>query len=161
LEVDRAVLRAAGELGLRADVLAGAPAELRRWWPPVLEAFGEVLERGGESELVEIAHPETGETVGRLRLFIGDGRRTLARADGALFDAVFLDAFSPGRAPELWEDAFLGSLAASLAPGGVLSTFTVNRRVRAALAAAGLSVSDGPAMGRKRAGTLARRLTQS
>lgn len=165
LELDPGVFAAALDLGARPQALEGAPRGLRRWWPPVLAALGKAARRAGERACVDIRTPTGEARAGSLRLFVGDGRETLGRAlaggAGAPFDAVFLDAFSPGRAPELWEGAFLGSLAASLAPGGVLSTFTVNRRVRACLAAAGLEVTDGPAVGRKRAGTLARRLAFS
>ena len=44
-----------------------------------------------------------------------------------------------------------------MAPGSWLSTYTASMRVRATLAAAGLSVGPGPAVGSKSQGTLARR----
>lgn len=164
LEADPAVLRAALELG--RDLLEGDPAVLppglRRWWPPVLDALEQGLSQGRADVTVEFPAPEgtRGPSPGRLRLLLGDGRTTLGAATGSPgggYEAIFLDAFSPGRAPELWEDAFLGSLARSLVPGGRLTTFTINRHVRATLAAAGLEVMDGPPVGKKRAGTLARR----
>lgn len=93
---------------------------------------------------------------GRLRLLLGDGRATLPALDPALrFDAVFLDAFSPGVDGALWQPAFLAELARRLAPGAVLSTYSVSLAVRVGLAAAGLHVAPGGRVGTKAAGTLA------
>lgn len=93
---------------------------------------------------------------GTLRLLLGDARATLAEVAGP-FDAVFLDPFSPARAGELWEPGFLAEVAARLAPGGWLSTYSASFRVRLALAVAGLEVGLGPRVGAKGEGTLARR----
>ncbi|UQN06250.1 tRNA (5-methylaminomethyl-2-thiouridine)(34)-methyltransferase MnmD [Deinococcus sp. QL22] len=54
--------------------------------------------------------------------------------------ALYLDGFSPDRNPEVWTPEVAQQLAAALAPGGVLSTYSAAGRVRRALAAAGLSV---------------------
>ncbi|ANE43803.1 tRNA (5-methylaminomethyl-2-thiouridine)(34)-methyltransferase MnmD [Deinococcus puniceus] len=54
--------------------------------------------------------------------------------------ALYLDGFSPDRNPEVWTPEFTVRLAAALAPGGVLSTYSAAGRVRRALAGAGLSV---------------------
>lgn len=59
-------------------------------------------------------------------------------------DAIYHDAFSPGRNPELWTPAFLARLVASLAPGGTLASYTVQGAVRRALAGLGLQVEKRP-----------------
>jgi tRNA U34 5-methylaminomethyl-2-thiouridine-forming methyltransferase MnmC len=102
---------------------------------------------------------------GSLVLLLGDARATLlaAAAGGsgdALvpdrgFDAVFLDPFSPARAPELWAEPFRAAVARRMAPGSWLSTYSAAFRVRVALARAGLRVGRGPRVGRKGEGTLA------
>jgi uncharacterized protein len=90
-----------------------------------------------------------------LELQLGDARETLPRADGRPFDAVFLDAFSPRIAPELWAPEFLREIARRMAPGSLLSTYSAALAVRAGLAAAGLRVGPGARVGTKSAGTLA------
>ncbi|MBI5363706.1 MAG: twin-arginine translocase TatA/TatE family subunit [Planctomycetes bacterium] len=73
---------------------------------------------------------------GRLLLLLGDGRVTLPALPRELrFDAVFLDAFSPGVDGALWQPAFLAELARRMAPGAILSTYSVSLSVRAGLAA--------------------------
>jgi len=86
-----------------------------------------------------------------LQLVIGDAPAAVAggavfRADTAkrAYDAIYLDAFSPKANPALWKPAFLARLAAGLAPGGTLVTFSVSGAVRRALAAAGLTVGKVP-----------------
>jgi len=94
---------------------------------------------------------------GRLSLWLGDGRETLNRASGQVsgFDAVLLDPFSPGVDPPLWQLGFLEQVAACMAPGSLLSTYTASAKVRARLLAAGLLVGIGPRVGGKAQGTLA------
>jgi tRNA U34 5-methylaminomethyl-2-thiouridine-forming methyltransferase MnmC len=91
-----------------------------------------------------------------LTLHLMDARRALERVPREhTFDAVFLDPFSPRRGPELWEERFLGALAARLAPEGWLSTYSAAFRMRLALVRAGLRVGRGPRVGAKGEGTLA------
>jgi tRNA U34 5-methylaminomethyl-2-thiouridine-forming methyltransferase MnmC len=92
-----------------------------------------------------------------LELRLGDARegaRALL-AQGARFDAIFLDAFSPGVEPDLWSADFLGDLGRLLTSTGRLSTYTVAMGVRASLARAGLRVGEGGRVGAKAGGTLA------
>lgn len=98
------------------------------------------------------------ECGGALRFVIGDARRTLAKEPAhACFDAVFLDPFSPGTAPGLWEASFLREVAQRIASGGLLSTYTTSLEVRARLVCAGLEVGSGPRVGTKHQGTIAGR----
>ncbi|MBC8451309.1 MAG: hypothetical protein H8D72_01235 [Planctomycetes bacterium] len=89
----------------------------------------------------------------RLELRLGDATQTLGAEPG--FDAIFLDAFSPGVETSLWAWPFLRRLAGVLKPNGILSTYTVSTEVRAGLLAAGLRLGAGPQVGAKRCGTLA------
>lgn len=92
----------------------------------------------------------------RLTLVIGDARQTLPRWEG-LADAWYLDGFAPAKNPELWGEALLAQVAAHLAPGGTLATYTAAGHVRRALEAAGLNVTRTPGFGRKRHMTRARK----
>jgi len=143
LELEPAVLVAGCALYERAELAQGpwaAPhAEVRR-------ALRAALAGDGRAGLGR----------GTLELRLGDARATLPDPPRT-FEAVFLDPFSPGRAGELWEPGFLARVAALLAPGGWLSTYSAAFRVRLALAAAGLEVGQGARVGTKGEGTLARR----
>ena len=144
LELEPAVVRRALELP------AGAPgAAWEPWWGQVRAALSQALARP-PGERVALGHRST------LRLLLGDARATLAELEGEpLHDAVFLDAFSPAHAPDLWGAAFLARLARRLAPGGWLSTYCAASEVRIALYEAGLNVGLGARVGNKREGTLA------
>jgi tRNA U34 5-methylaminomethyl-2-thiouridine-forming methyltransferase MnmC len=92
----------------------------------------------------------------RLHLHLGDARTTLASLDPTPgFDAVFLDPFSPGVDPNLWEPDTLRAIARLMAPHSLLSTYSAAVRVRVGLRAAGLHVGPGPRVQEKAQGTLA------
>jgi tRNA U34 5-methylaminomethyl-2-thiouridine-forming methyltransferase MnmC len=106
---------------------------------------------------VALQHPDgraEGDDVS-LRLVLGDARESIANLPESSFDAVFLDAFSPRVEPELWTPAFLREIAARMAPGSLLSTYSASLAVRAGLAAVGLRVGPGARVGTKSSGTLA------
>lgn len=58
--------------------------------------------------------------------------------------ALYLDGFSPARDPEVWTPGLMARLAGSLAPGGVLATYSAAGHVRRARTAAGLRVEKRP-----------------
>jgi hypothetical protein len=146
-ESERSVVQA----GLR---LPCEPREAEPWWRATREALSLALATPGR------AVPLGADGRGALVLHLGDARETIrALAPEPLFDAVFLDPFSPGVDEALFGAGFLGEVARRMLPHAVLSTFTSAFRVRRALAAAGLAVGEGPAVGRKRSGTLASRAT--
>ena len=150
LERDPEVLRAGIALGARPEAAAG----------PWAAAHGEVLVALGRALADPAAAARAGVPLGRgrLRLLLGDARATIALLPAEeRFDAVFLDPFSPAREPELWAEPFLAALAARLAPGGSLSTYSAAFRVRLGLARAGLAVGRGARVGTKREGTVAGR----
>ena len=96
------------------------------------------------------------------RMLWGDARTQLKQLPkGWAVDLILMDAFSPGRCPELWSEEFLAALAAQLAPGGRLLTYSRAAAVRASLRRAGLELrSLLPAPGQRQewsSGTLAER----
>lgn len=98
---------------------------------------------------------ELGQGV-RLTLIAGDANATLPDWQGKA-DAWYLDGFAPARNPQMWGDALLALVAARMAPGGTLATYTAAGHVRRALVAAGLEVARRPGFGRKRHMTVAAR----
>ena len=145
LELDAAVLRAA--FALFARERHALDPVLARAWGPTLQALARALEAGTPDPLEWEG--------GTLRLVLGDARATLPALPEQRFDAVFLDAFSPGVEPELWSAPFLGELARRMAPASLLSTYSSAIGVRVALAAAGLRLGTGARVGTKASGTLA------
>jgi tRNA U34 5-methylaminomethyl-2-thiouridine-forming methyltransferase MnmC len=91
-----------------------------------------------------------------LEVVEGDARRTLPAWNGVA-DAVILDGFAPAKNPEMWEAPLLAGVAARMAPGATLATYSAAGHVRRALAAAGLVVERRPGFGGKRHMTVARR----
>lgn len=81
---------------------------------------------------------------GDVRLELRVGEATAQELPAGWADAVYHDAFSPDVNPEPWSEAFLSALAAALAPGGALVTYTVAGAVRRRLAAAELAVEKLP-----------------
>jgi chorismate dehydratase len=151
LEHDESVIASTLDLFERPsdEVRRSLPVDLERWHAPVRGALRAALENRAAA---------TGLAEGSLRLLLGDARATLrALPSDVLFDAVFLDPFSPGVEPDLWEFAFLEEVARRMAGGSLLSTYTSALGVRARLLAAGLEVGPGPRVGTKASGTLAAR----
>ena len=144
LELDPAAIELGLALYERAE-LARGPWE--PWHAPVRRALRAALARPGER--VELGRG------GALELRLGDARATLLAGAVRTFDAVFLDPFSPARAGELWEEAFLVEVARRMGKAAWLSTYSASFRVRLALVRAGLHVGRGPRVGRKGEGTLA------
>lgn len=129
-----------------------APADRAR----ALSAFPELADEA--AELAEALSRPGPWTLGAARLEIlpGDARVTLPAWAGQA-DAAYLDGFAPARNPEMWEPGLLAAVAARLAPGGTLATYSAAGEVRRALAAAGLQVERRPGFGGKRHMTVARR----
>jgi len=160
LEIDPGLVdlacRTFGTHGSGATAVTGRAGRGEPWHAPVRRALLTALESSVAATRGVPLLDQAGAHRGRLRLWIGDARasvRALPLKPG--FDAVFLDPFSPRTDPTLWAPAFLAGIAARMAPGGRLSTYTVSLSVRAALVVAGLRVGRGPRVGTKAAGTLA------
>ena len=76
-----------------------------------------------------------------VQMLWGDARQQLRHIPtGLRFDLILLDAFSPGKCPQLWSEQFLLSLADLLAPGGRLLTYCRAAAVRSSLRNAGLEL---------------------
>lgn len=81
-------------------------------------------------------------------LVMGDAAETIKHVDG-MFDAVFLDPFSPKKLPSLWTEEFFSEIRKRMKDGAVLSTFSSARVVKDNLARAGFQVVIGPSVGRR------------
>ncbi len=90
----------------------------------------------------------------KIRLIMGDARDTIKNIDG-MFDAVFLDPFSPAKQPDLWQEGFFMDIMRRMRKGAILATYSYARMVRENLKTAGFIVSDGPTVGRRSPSTLA------
>lgn len=64
-------------------------------------------------------------------------------------DAVYYDPFSPRDDPQSWCEQSFAVAARCMAPHAVLGTYSVAKRVRRAMRAAGLHVASAPGPGRK------------
>jgi len=90
-----------------------------------------------------------------VRLIAGDARRSVKELPSSSFHAVFHDAFSPSKNPELWSADFFREIYRVGADGCVLTTYSSAPQVRGALLEAGFTIGRGPSVGKKREGTLA------
>ncbi len=90
-----------------------------------------------------------------LRIKLGEATKTIKKVTGK-FDAVFLDAFSPPKNPELWTYEFFKEIKKRMKQSAILSTYSCARVVRDNLKKAGFEVWDGPVVGRRAPSTLAR-----
>ena len=132
----------------RADLArahAGTPwpalaDELLRAWPPLTPDLHRLDFEGGRVQLL---------------LAFGDVAAWLPGLV-ARVDAFYLDGFAPERNPEMWQERVFKALARLAAPGATAATWSVARRVRDGLAAAGFAVERAPGSGAKREITLAR-----
>lgn len=88
-----------------------------------------------------------------IKIIMGDAAKTIMDLN-EMFDSVFLDPFSPSKAPELWQTGFLKEIRKRMKPNAVLATYSCARMVRDNLRTAGFLVKDGPIVGRKTPATL-------
>lgn len=72
-----------------------------------------------------------------------------------IYDAIFLDPFSPALTPELYTLDFFRSLAWIIKNDGVLLTYTSAAPVRSGMIKAGFYVGEVPSFGRKKGSTIA------
>lgn len=90
-----------------------------------------------------------------IRIILGDARETI-KSVKEKFDCVFLDPFSPKNCPELWTEEFFKDIVKAMKKVSVLATYSCANRVRKNLMNAGLSVFDGPCVGRRSPSTVAK-----
>jgi tRNA U34 5-methylaminomethyl-2-thiouridine-forming methyltransferase MnmC len=91
------------------------------------------------------------------QLIVGDARESVKNLPAGSFDVVFFDPFSPKKCPELWTFEFFSDVYRVIKKGGVLATYSCAGQVRRNMKSAGFIVSDGPRVGRRSPGTIARK----
>ena len=119
---------------------------LNSWSPPIPEWL---------QELVTSLNVQTERF--HAQLLLGDARATIQQVSQFNFqaDAIFLDAFSPRRCPQLWTVEFCQQLARCCASTGRLATYSCAAAVRSALITAGFKLSQTPPLRGRQPGTLA------
>ena len=122
-----------------------AQGETQPLWLALLRAW-DAGAAAGQLELTDGLH--------RLHIIFADA--SAAALPGNWASAVYLDGFSPAKNPELWTPQLLLRLAGSLAPGGVLATYSAAGAVRRGLTAAGLKVKKQRGLAGKREFVVAR-----
>ena len=122
LELDRAPLRLA----------LAEPSFIALWPEHVVACLGALSAEGYWQDL---------RRQQSVQMLWGDARQQLQYMPKDLrLDLILLDAFSPGKCPQLWSREFIQSLAALLAPGGRLLTYCRAAAVRTSLRHAGLEL---------------------
>ncbi|MDO8869857.1 MAG: MnmC family methyltransferase [Methanobacteriaceae archaeon] len=91
----------------------------------------------------------------QFNIYSKDAREVVQNLDSDYYDAIFLDPFSPSKAPELYTVEFFKELKRIIKNDGVLATYTSAAPVRSALVEAGFYIGEGPIFGRKSGGTIA------
>jgi predicted methyltransferase len=91
-----------------------------------------------------------------LNMVFGDVKDTLL-SDFELADFVLFDPFSPSKCPDLWSEDVFKSLFDKMNPGALLFTYSCARKVRDNMVSAGFEVFDGPVVGRRSPGTVAKK----
>ena len=74
--------------------------------------------------------------------FYFDDARVVIKNLNKKYNFIFLDAFTPSKAPCLWSVEFFTKLAERLTADGVILTYSRSARVRSAMSAAGLFVGN-------------------
>ncbi|SHI08698.1 bifunctional tRNA (5-methylaminomethyl-2-thiouridine)(34)-methyltransferase MnmD/FAD-dependent 5-carboxymethylaminomethyl-2-thiouridine(34) oxidoreductase MnmC [Ferrimonas marina] len=86
-------------------------------------------------------------------LWFGDALDTLPQVDAGpngVFDAWFLDGFTPSKNPQMWQPELYQQMARLSRPDATYATFTSAGHVRRGLEAVGFSVNKLPGYGLKR-----------
>lgn len=91
----------------------------------------------------------------RLLLAFGDAAAMLAQL-AVRADAIYLDGFSPARNPDMWSPHLLRHLPGLANEGCTVSTWSVAREMRDALASGGFEVRKAPGFAEKRHMTVGR-----
>ncbi len=72
-----------------------------------------------------------------INFYFDDARRVLPDL-GKKYNIIFLDAFTPAKAPSLWTVEFINKLSSKLTTDGVILTYSNSARVRTAMKICGL-----------------------
>lgn len=90
-----------------------------------------------------------------LKVLIGDARKKIREVEEFKADAVFHDAFSPYKNPELWTLDFLSLVKERMDERGYWISYSSSLSVRKSLLTLGFKVGSSREVGRKRKGTVA------
>lgn len=74
-----------------------------------------------------------------IKYHIEDARRTIKNLDKQ-YDCIFLDAFTPAKAPALWSVEFFKELYRLISPDGILLTYSNSARIRNSMRLAGFYI---------------------
>jgi len=82
-----------------------------------------------------------------IKLIEGDARITINDVKG-LFDAVFLDPFTPKINPDMWSEKFISDISKKMKKHSIISTHLSAEFIKNNLKKAGLDVFDDPSNGK-------------
>lgn len=91
----------------------------------------------------------------QFNIYSKDAREIVQNLSSDYYDAIFLDPFSPSKAPELYTVEFFKELKRIIKNDGVLATYTSAAPARSAMVEVGFHIGEGPIFGRKSGGTIA------
>ena len=121
------------ELDDRPLKLALADSGFKSLWPEHVLAALIAISSAGHWQDSLLRHS--------FQMLWGDARKQLHALPFELtFDLILLDAFSPGKCPQLWSEQFLHHLADRLHPGGRLLTYCRAASIRNSFLHAGLEL---------------------
>ena len=92
-----------------------------------------------------------------IKVLLGDAREKIKKLKNEHYDAVFFDPFSPKTAPEMWSVELFQEVNRIMTTTAILATYSCARIVRENMSKAGLFYDEGPIVGRRGPGTIAKR----
>lgn len=123
--------------------------ELKKDVPLLPEPYREI------HKFILSAIPEYEDSTLKIKVLLGDARREIKKLKDFKADAVFHDAFSPYKNPELWTYEFLELIKMRIDPYGYWVSYSSALCVRKALFLLGFQIGSSKEVGRKRKGTVA------
>ncbi|AAC07760.1 tRNA (5-methylaminomethyl-2-thiouridine)(34)-methyltransferase MnmD [Aquifex aeolicus] len=133
---------------LRVEIIS-FEKELLKEFPILPEPYREIHEF-----LLERVPEYEGERLS-LKVLLGDARKRIKEVENFKADAVFHDAFSPYKNPELWTLDFLSLIKERIDEKGYWVSYSSSLSVRKSLLTLGFKVGSSREIGRKRKGTVA------
>ncbi len=127
--------------------------------PDLIESHG-VIKKVIEQYLIDNGYLKYNKILSNMpskvsiNIHISDARDFISQDRNKMYDAVFLDPFSPARSPELYTVDFFAEIKKYLSPTAVILTYTAASPVRSAFVEVGLCIGEGPKFHRS-GGTIA------
>ncbi len=128
---------------------------------PVPLATHNIVKKAIEEKLIKEKFAKFSHEKGHIpsniqfNIYSKDARGVVQNLDSNYYDAIFLDPFSPAKAPELYTVEFFKELKRIIKNDGFLATYTSAAPVRSAMVKSGFHIGEGPIFGRKSGGTIA------